>query len=265
LTKIRWESTLLPLIPFSFYLSNAIDSTAIDSNTIVRPKTSMHHLPCLILIRHAQSENNALPDHLRVSDPNITDLGVAQAKKLATAVRALKPTTLYCSAFLRSLETTRPVAEFTGLTPLIRQDIFEQGGCHRGYLPNTRIAEPGMNRETLAKRYANWQLDDRIDASGWFDLDHYETREEASLRAHRVVNWLEKESQTHSQNDRVAMVIHADFKVRLIEALLDDPNIESKLGEVVNTSITRLSKVSGRWRLDYWNVFTHLDSDEISA
>jgi len=122
-----------------------------------------------------------------------------------------------------------------------------------------------MNRETLAKRYANWQLDDRIDASGWFDLDHYETREEASLRAHRVVNWLEKESQTHSQNDRVAMVIHADFKVRLIEALLDDPNIESKLGEVVNTSITRLSKVSGRWRLDYWNVFTHLDSDEISA
>ena len=228
-------------------------------------KIFMHHLPCLILIRHAQSENNALPDHLRVSDPNITELGVVQAKKLATAVRALEPTTLYCSPFLRSLETTRPVAELTGLRPVVRQDIYEQGGCHRGYLPNPRIAERGMGRDTLSKRYAAWHLDERIEESGWFDLDHYETREEANHRAQRVKAWLETESPTHSPSDRVAMVIHADFKLRLIEALLDDHDIESKLGEVVNTSITRLSKVSGRWRLDYWNVFSHLSANEISA
>lgn len=228
-------------------------------------KIFMHHLPCLILIRHAQSENNALPDHLRVSDPNITELGVVQAKKLATAVRALEPTTLYCSPFLRSLETTRPVSDLTGLMPVVRQDIYEQGGCHRGYLPNPRVAERGMGRDALSKRYSDWRLDERIEETGWFDLDHYETREEANHRAQRVKAWLETESQTHSPSDRVAMVIHADFKLRLIEALLDDYDIESKLGEVVNTSITRLSKASGRWRLDYWNVFSHLSANEISA
>lgn len=225
----------------------------------------MHHLPCLILIRHAQSENNALPDHLRVSDPNITALGELQAKKLATAVRSLEPTILYCSPFLRSLETTRPVAEATGLNPIVRQDIYEQGGCHRGYLPNPRIPEPGMSRETLTERYANWKLDERIDSTGWFDLDHYETRQEANQRARCVMNWLETEAISHTPNDRIAMVIHADFKLRLIETLLDDIDIESKLGEIVNTSITRLSKISGRWRLDYWNVFSHLDGKEISA
>ena len=193
----------------------------------------MHHHPCLILIRHAQSENNAFPDHLRVSDPNITELGVVQAKKLAMAVHALEPTVLYCSAFLRSLETTRPIAEVTGLRPMVRQDIYEQGGCHRGYLPNPRIAERGMGREILSKRYANWHLDDRIEETGWFDLDHYESREEANHRAQRVKAWLESESRTHNPSDRVALVIHADFKLRLIEALLDDLDIESKLGEVV--------------------------------
>ena len=40
----------------------------------------MHHLPCLLLIRHAQSENNALEDRFRVPDPGITELGVANQK-----------------------------------------------------------------------------------------------------------------------------------------------------------------------------------------
>ena len=256
LTKVVVGCTLLGNRPYStFYASDLFDKT----------KLFMHHLPCLLLIRHAQSENNAFPDHLRVSDPNITALGVAQAKKLAEAVQQLKPSVLYCSAFLRSLETTRPIAQLTGMHPFVRQDIYEQGGCHRGYLPNQRIAEAGMNRERLSLEYKNWRLDDRITSKGWFDLDHYETQAEASERAARVRGWFESETGSHSREDRVAMVIHADFKIRLLEAFLEDSAIEHKLGDVVNTSISRLSKVSGRWKLDYWNVHSHLDATEISV
>ena len=68
----------------------------------------------------------------------------------------------------------------------------------------------------------------------------------------------------HSAQDRVAMVIHADFKLRLLEAFLEDDSIEKQLGDVVNTSISRLSLSKGRWRMDYWNMFSHLDSHEIS-
>ncbi len=224
----------------------------------------MHHQPCLMLIRHAQSENNALEDQFRIPDPNITDLGIAQSKKLAIAVRKLAPTVVYCSPFLRSLETTRWIIESNDASPIVRQDIYEQGGCHSGYQPGRRVAEKGMNRETLSQNYSGWHLDDRINDQGWFDLDHYETANEARERAQRVRKWYETESQTHSAQDRVAMVIHADFKMRLLEAFLDDESIEERLGDIVNTSITRLSLVKGRWRLDYWNVFSHLEPNEIS-
>jgi len=69
----------------------------------------------------------------------------------------------------------------------------------------------------------------------------------------------------HSSRDRVAMVIHADFKLRLLEAFLEDDAIEEQLGDIANTSITRLSLSKGRWRMDYWNVFSHLDPHEFSC
>jgi 2,3-bisphosphoglycerate-dependent phosphoglycerate mutase len=224
----------------------------------------MHHQPCLLLIRHAQSENNALGERLRVADPNITPLGVIQAQKMAQAVRKLAPSVLYCSPFLRSLETTRAVAQQTGLVPIVRQDIYEQGGCHSGYLPEARVAVRGMKRQELESKYVGWRMDDRIGHDGWYDLDHYETANEACERAQRVKQWFESERILHSPNDRVAMVIHADFKMRLIELFLENESAESQLGDIVNTSISRLSRVGNRWKLDYWNVFSHLEADEIS-
>ena len=238
-----------------------LSENAIDYDNL----TPMHHLPSLLLIRHAQSENNALEDQYRVPDPNITELGVKQSQKLAPVVSKLNPTILYFSPFLRSLETTRWIAQRTSVVPTIRQDIYEQGGCHSGYQPGKRLAVAGMNRQTLAAKYSRWNIDDRITDQGWYDLDHYETEEEAKERAKRVRTWFESESTTHSGQDRVAMVIHADFKLRLLEAFLEDEAIEEKLGDIINTSMTRLSRSKGRWRIDYWNVFTHLDHHEISC
>ena len=225
----------------------------------------MHHKPCLLLIRHAQSENNALGDALRVPDPNITSIGVAQSAKLAEAVKKLSPSVLYCSPFLRSLETTRPIVEQTGLTPIVRQDIYEQGGCHSGYQPGMRIAQRGMGRVALATKYVGWQLDERINVDGWYNRAHYETQDEARHRAQQVKQWYESETRTHSLKDRVAMVIHADFKMRLLEAFLGNPNVEEHFGEIVNTSISQLSLSNGRWKLDYWNTFTHLETDQVTA
>jgi len=155
--------------------------------------------------------------------------------------------------------------EKTPVLPMVRQDIYEQGGCHSGYQPGMRAAVAGMTRQTLADRYSRWRLDERITDQGWYDLNHYETEDEARERAKRVRNWYESESKTHNDQDRVAMVIHADFKLRLLEAFLEDDAIEAKLGDIVNTSMTQLSLVKGRWRIDYWNVFSHLDHHEISC
>ena len=225
----------------------------------------MYHKPCLLLIRHAQSENNALGDAFRVPDPNITSVGVSQSAKLACAVKKLSPSVLYCSPFLRSLETTRPIVEQTGLTPIVRQDIYEQGGCHSGYQPGFRIAQRGMGSVVIANRYAGWQIDERINVDGWYDRDHYETEAEARERAQQVKEWYESEPRSHSLKDRVAMVIHADFKMRLLEAFLGNANVEEHLGEIVNTSVSQLSLSNGRWKLDYWNAFAHLETDEVTV
>jgi 2,3-bisphosphoglycerate-dependent phosphoglycerate mutase len=225
----------------------------------------MLRTPTLLLIRHAQSENNAKPDHLRVSDPSITPLGVRQSQKLATAVKMLGPTVLYCSPFARSLETTKPIWHATGITPNVRQDIYEQGGCHSGYVDGYRTAQPGMSRNQIQEKYLGWQLDDRIYGDGWYDLDHYETLGEARHRAQRVMKWLVGSDNQHQSEDCVALVIHADFKLRLLEVFLESPDLEHRLGDVVNTAITRLTMHAGRWRMDYWNVHSHLGVDEVSV
>jgi len=61
----------------------------------------------LYLVRHAQSQNNALPERLRVADPDLTDLGHQQAARLAERVRSLKLTRLLTSPFRRALRRYR--------------------------------------------------------------------------------------------------------------------------------------------------------------
>lgn len=225
----------------------------------------MRDHPSLILIRHAQSQNNALDESLRVPDPEITPLGVQQSQRLAEAVARLNPSVLYCSPFQRSLQTTYWIVNKTGLVPFVQQDLYEQGGCHSGFEPGKRVAQPGLTRVQLQERFPGWKYDQRITQHGWYDRNHYETPHEARTRAEQVRHWFENGSQSHTLLDRVAMVIHADFKLRLLESFLELPNIENSLGNVVNTSITQLSLANGKWKLDYWNDFSHLENELVTT
>jgi 2,3-bisphosphoglycerate-dependent phosphoglycerate mutase len=218
--------------------------------------------PCLLLVRHAQSANNSQAEELRVPDPTITKLGELQSKRLAEALVALKPTVLLTSPFIRSIQTARPVAAQTGLRPSIRQDLYEQGGCYRGYRKNDRHPMPGMNRTELEAHCPSWDIDARIGDSGWNDLTVYEDMKTARERAHRVADWFTSSPEFSSQ--RVAMVIHADFKIRLLEAFLKRDDLEDHLGEVVNTAITKLSLGAGRWKLDFWNSHQHLEAEHVT-
>ena len=83
----------------------------------------------LFLIRHAQSQNNALPEEQRVEDPGLTELGHRQAELLADWVPALNLTRLITSPFRRTLLTTEPIRRATSLIPEVRVDLHEQGGC----------------------------------------------------------------------------------------------------------------------------------------
>ncbi len=60
-------------------------------------------------------------------DPGLTELGHQQAKALAEYFWDQPPTHIYCSAFRRALETTRPLVDRLKVIPEVRWDLFEQG------------------------------------------------------------------------------------------------------------------------------------------
>lgn len=219
--------------------------------------------PVLFLIRHAQSENNAKPDCERIPDPGITETGIKQADYLASRIDRYAPTLIYTSPFLRTLQTVAPLALTAGLHPIIRQDLFEQGGCYSGHEAGKRNPERGMPRSKIQSLYPRWPVDDRIGESGWNELPCYETVQMARERARRVRAWYESEMHLHAQR-RVMMMIHADFKVRLLEALLEIDDLDPVVSEPINTSVSCLIYDNKRWKLHYWNDFHHLPKDLVT-
>lgn len=223
----------------------------------------------LFLVRHAQSANNAQDESLRVPDPPITPLGCRQAQRLAEALTPLGLTRLYASPFLRSIQTARDAASRLRLQPIVHRELFEQGGCYRGFAHGDRHPVPGMGRGALKQLCPTWEIDPEIPERGWNTLDHYEILPEARERAKRVAAWIEytyhELGDCRESGERWGMVIHADFKLRLLEALLRREDLEEHLGDVVNTSISRLTRSNGTWKLDFWNAHQHLEPDEVTT
>ena len=145
----------------------------------------------LYLIRHCQSENNALwlrtgSSDGRLADPPLTELGHKQAVRLAefmagrldsnTAVeddtldrRGIDLTHLYCSLMTRSIETGQYIAGTFGLPLVARDDIHERGGI---YLEDPHTNEknglPGPNKDHFSRNFpvvtlpAELKLGDRL-------------------------------------------------------------------------------------------------------
>lgn len=218
----------------------------------------------VLLIRHAQSANNALPEELRVPDPGITELGWQQARRTAQTLADHTIRNLYCSPFLRSLETTQAIAETAQLTPIIRADIFEQGGCYSGHLPGQKKGEPGMGAKELQRRFPGWSVDARIGDSGWWGQE-YESEQQAKQRAGNVLNWIESDVVTSCDSLDV-MVIHADFKYHLLEAILGSRFMElnAQVAPLYNTSMTLLDRTASSWRIVSLNSVLHLPASMLS-
>jgi 2,3-bisphosphoglycerate-dependent phosphoglycerate mutase len=220
----------------------------------------------ILLVRHAQSENNARPEHERVCDPGITELGQRQAAATARALRTFDIRGLYCSPFLRSLETTRAIASQLAKDPMIRSDLFEQGGCYSGHVDGQERGEPGMGRSELQQRYPSWTVDDRIGDHGWWGHP-YESLEQALMRTQQVARWLEEQVVTRCDSLDV-LVIHADFKRLLLLELLGKSWTDAhnrQLGPLYNAGMSMLEYTSPGWVLHSFNAASHLARHELSA
>lgn len=214
----------------------------------------------IYLIRHGQSANNAQAEHLRVSDPGLTEVGEQQATALAAWFASHPVDFLYCSPFLRALETARPLAEIKQLPVRVRADIFELGGCYSGHEVGKKRGEPGLGLSQLRTGYPNWEIDSSIAEAGWWGRD-FETREQGRARAASVAQWLTRELLTATGIH--VLVIHADFKRLLLEAMFSESQLASQqidlaTAPLYNTGISCLEFNQGEWSLGGFNSTAHL-------
>jgi 2,3-bisphosphoglycerate-dependent phosphoglycerate mutase len=214
----------------------------------------------LYIIRHAQSANNALSDQsLRVADPALTPLGIAQSEALAEYIAAgdardlqfdvvsgyseqrerhsFGITHLYCSAMHRALLTTQPLASALKLQPQVWLDIHEEGGV---YLEKgeENIGQSGKRRAEIAADFPTYQLPDDLTEDGWWGAARgYESREDAFARAALVADTLRARAES---DDVIALVTHGTFIDRLLKMLLGHGEVTNFYYLHFNTAITRI-------------------------
>jgi 2,3-bisphosphoglycerate-dependent phosphoglycerate mutase len=220
----------------------------------------------LYLIRHAESTNNARPTYERVEDPDLTSVGRLQAEHLANWLATLKIDALITSPFRRTLQTAAVVLDVTSHRLDIWHNVYERGGCFRGYDEATLAGAMGMGRAqilaAMGRHAERCLLDETILDSGWWGGKDRETDDQAKCRAMEVCRRLES---CFFNGQSVVLLIHADLKRLMLGELLAGQVDVPRLGRLRNVGVTKLDWVAGHWQLDYFNSVTHLPARLITG
>ena len=233
----------------------------------------------LYLIRHGQSGNNALGDqNLRSADPGLTRTGQAQAECVAEyLVREGDKTDLrdgvavagghgiqrlYCSAMLRTLQTTRPIAAALGLRPQVWLDVHEEGGIWLNHLDGRGpIGHTGLTRGEIEADFPGFELPDGVTENGWWNRP-FETRGDLVARAARVA--VEIRQRILGKEERVAIVSHGTFLSLLIQHILLGRYVPDMRFSNHNTGISRLDFDDDYVMLRYLNRIDHLPRELVT-
>ena len=221
----------------------------------------------LYLIRHAGSENNSRPPYQRVEDPPITAVGRLQAQHLGQWVRTLKVDTLITSPFRRTLQTTTWITNESPQTVFVWHDLFEHGGCFRGYGPDATGGAMGMGRAEILEHFREenvpCEVDDTIGDDGWWGGQPRENDHQVAVRCRNVTKRFIDTFGSNGQT--IVAVTHADFKRRLLHVMLDNTADPAGFGPMRNTGITKLNYDGERWQLDWLNSISHLPARLITG
>ena len=241
----------------------------------------------LYIIRHAQSENNALANPWnRVSDPDLTKLGYKQTEVVAehlangfdpeyrigasdedTTLRRRQNyniTHLYCSAMYRALLTAQPIGKALGLTPQVWVDIHEHGGIFLHPEPAQPVTGyPGKARSEILKQFPDYILPDEVTEAGWWNPEWgKEDWPDCHARASRVAHHLRKRAES---SDHIAIVSHGGFIDVLLKALTYQLPARHIFYHHYNTAISRIDfRPDGTLDIRQLNRYQHLPPEMLS-
>jgi probable phosphoglycerate mutase len=189
----------------------------------------------LYLIRHAQSQGNTGED-LTTGDPDLTDIGYEQAKRLGDRMKAQKLDVIYASPMRRTQETAFAIADQLGLDVIPRHDLVEVVMGRADYdirtLPEEQQAE-------IARRI--------VEEGTW---DAFPGSEGSAIARQRVQTAIDEIVAAHP-GERVAVVCHAGFIQTYVSVVLDHPR--DYIYYPFNASIASIRAKGDRrvvWRLN---------------
>lgn len=243
----------------------------------------------VLLVRHAQSVNNVAAseersrtdisaaemqerfESRRVEDPPLSELGERQAEALACSLLQDPelaaffdcPATVYCSPMRRTLQTASPLlSSVPHWRGVIDERIHEVGGIFSRQ-GGAEVAGSGATPEALSAEFgAQYELSASLSSAaamgtGWYRLDHRETREEATQRVEQVERWI-SELAAEGTTPLLVLVIHGDLLGYLLRVLLGS----SARFLHYNTACTALECSGGRWTMLYQNRCAHLSGTD---
>ena len=236
----------------------------------------------LYVIRHGQSANNAMAEGgRRVCDPPLTEIGEAQADRLAGYLAAdgggadgIHPAgmqqncagflfdRIFSSPMLRAMQTAAPAGKAMGIRPEIWIDIHEEGGIWldegdgRG-----EVGYPGLTATEINSRFPEFLVPEAITDEGWWNRPP-EIKEAWRARARRVASVIH--DRFAGTEERIALVCHGGFANDLLHAVFagmpDGVYFESP-----NTAVSRLDFNGKGWvQIRYLNRVAHLPPELIT-
>ncbi|MGZ4692675.1 MAG: histidine phosphatase family protein [Acidimicrobiales bacterium] len=145
----------------------------------------------LLLIRHALPVRLERPDG--VADPELSGVGVAQARRLAEWVADERIDALYASPLRRARETAAPLAELVGLETTVVDGLAEWDRDSSAYIP---IEELQAANDPVWQRLSGGRHEDLAELG----IDPAEFRD-------RVVTTIDDLAAAH-RGERIAVVCH---------------------------------------------------------
>lgn len=207
----------------------------------------------LILLRHGQTEWNAVERMQGQLDTDLTDLGRAQAQDAAEELSKRSPLAIVTSDLRRARDTAAALADRSGITPSEDPRLRE-----------TMLGEwQGLTHHEVDDRWPGarvaWRRDPRDAPPGG------ESRVDVARRSKPVVDELLANRSDWAEQP-IVLVAHGGLIAALTAALLDLPvDNWSVFGGLSNTSWVQLAAhgagAEPDWTLDVWNASARVASD----
>lgn len=146
----------------------------------------------IVLIRHARPGRSEAESE-GGSDPELNEIGQAQARKIADFVSASDAPIfdgVYCSTMRRAVQTATPIAERLGLSPVADADLVEYDHGLGFYIPTEEITDfDGFWNDLQQGLYGGHRID-------------------IAAFQQRVVAAIDRIIARHASDHRVAIVCH---------------------------------------------------------